>query len=142
MVRTRTRKEPYVMARSSETTDAVEPGTRVRRRLGEAAGSLGHPLREITGENVTVIGISFEEGRKVKSLADDAEHGIKRGDMVERTCAIVTVESSDVGGTRYFTFSPSLVEKLRVVDTAELPMDARFVKVPFGDAGQEVWNVE
>lgn len=126
---------------TAEAPAAVEPGHTVRRRLGEAAGSLGRPLREIEGENVVVTGLTFESDRKIKSLADDAEHGVKRGDLVAAEAGIVTVDSSDTGGTRYFTFSPSLVAKLRLVDPAKLPMDARFVKREL-DNGQSVWDVE
>jgi len=107
-----------------------------RRRLGEAAGSLGHPLREIEGQEVVVTGLAFESGRKVKSLNPEA-----KGQMVAMDCAIIIVKSSDPHGTRYFTFSPSLVEKLRTVDPDELPMDARFVKIDL-TGGQSVWNVE
>lgn len=115
--------------------------TTYRRRLGEAAGSLGRPLREIADEAVVVIGIAFESDRKVKALNDDPEHGIKRGSLVPMTAVIFTIESSDPQGTRYFSFSPSLVEKMRAVDVTELPMDARFVQVDL-DNGQKVWNVE
>lgn len=120
---------------------ATEPGGTVRRRLGEAAGSLGRPLRELEGLDVVVTALAFEGGRKIKALADNQETGVKRGELVEATAGIVTVESSDQGGTRYFTFSPSLIDKLRAVDAAELPMDARFIKREL-EGGQSVWDVE
>jgi hypothetical protein len=110
-----------------------------RRRLADAAGSLGRPLREIMGEEVTVTAIAFESDHQVRALADDPEAGIKKGDKVNREVVILTVDS--IPPTRYFSFSPSLVEKLRPIDGDALPMDARFVQRDLGN-GQKVWDVE
>lgn len=113
------------------------------RTLGQAAGSLGRPLREIKGERVVVTALDFDADRKIKALADDPEKGITRGQLVAAEAVIITVEGQDASGSgiRYFSFSPSLASKLRSVDPTELPLPAVFVTRDIG-GGQEVWDVE
>lgn len=113
------------------------------RTLGDAAGSLGHPIRDIEGETVDVIGLEFPGTRDVRAQGDNPEKGIKKGDLIPMEVCIITVEGSDASGRgiRYFTLSPSLVDKLRGVDPAELPLPARFVTRDIG-GGQRVWDVE
>ena len=129
------------MAERNKPEPAEPTSGTYRRRLGEAAGSLGRPLAEIEGESVVVIGLAIDSEHKVRSLTDDAERGIRKGELVQRDCVIITVESSDPRGTRYFSFSGPLVDRLRTVDPDELPMDARFFKKDL-DNGQSTWDVE
>lgn len=126
---------------TADTAAVAKGETPFRRRLGEAAGSLGRSIKEIKGEDVTVIGLTFDNDHKVRALTDDPEAGVKRGELISRECVIVTVESSDPRGTRYFSFSGPLVDKLHNVDPTELPMDARFIEKDLPN-GQTTWDVE
>jgi hypothetical protein len=109
-----------------------------RKRLADLAGALGKPLRDIMSQDVVVASFEIESGHEVKALNDDPENQIVKGQKVARDCVIFTLDN----GSRYFSFSPSLVEKMRpLTDPDMFPLDAKFVQVETG-SGQRVWDIE
>lgn len=96
--------------------------------LGDKAGSIGHPLRDIADEWVTVESLEF---RNVDMTDKDS------GEKINRDLCVITFD----GGNKVHTWSQFLIEKLRAVDASDLPLPAKFSMVDTSN-GQRVWTVE
>lgn len=117
------------------------------RRTAEIAGGMGKKIETIAGQDVTVVGITFDT-RKIHSLNDDpeADPPVKRGDLVDRVVAFISVAPQagfeEHGPEMYYTWSSPLIEKLRIVAAAEdgFPSVANFNKIDLPD-GRTAWTI-
>lgn len=96
--------------------------------LGDKAGNIGGPLRDVADYWVTVEAMEF---RSVNMTDKES------GENVDRELCILTID----GGNKVHTWSPFLIEKLKAVDPSELPLPARFSQRDTSN-GNRVWTVE
>jgi hypothetical protein len=117
---------------------AVETIAPRPRSLAELTGGMGQKLEEVKGEEVVVVGLSFET-RQVHTLDDNG----RQLDALEdkEVCFISVEDPTDAENLRkFYTFSAPLIKKLADVKLEDLPAVATF-EIKDISGGRRVWTI-